>query len=199
MLLKEYVPLNLYNEKTLNKTYQIQQKQLDAIENNIQDVINNCFIQTATWSLPTWESEYGIDIIESDTYEVRRSRVLAKMRSNGLVTKSMIQNLAESFSNGKVEVIEDPANYTFKIVFLNSIGIPPKVEDLYNAIEEIKPAHLLVSYEFKFTTWDELSPYTWDELSPYTWDEIRNGALTTKNTTMYSLNTDGTYNTMEFK
>lgn len=199
MSLNKYLPLNLYNEKTLSKVYKIQESKLDTINNNIQEIIDNCFIQTATWSLPTWETEYGIDIQEDDSYEIRRSRVLAKMRSNGLVTKDMIKNLAESFSNGTVEVIEDPANYQFTIRFISTLGVPTKIQDLYNAISEIKPAHLSVNYEFTYKLWSNIKNYEWGDLSAYSWSQILNQDIQSNIKLLYSQQSNGTYSKMEFR
>lgn len=172
MSLNKYLPLALYNENTLNRVYLAQESELNSINDDIQDLINQCFISTATWGLDTFEKEYGIPKIESDTYEIRRSRILAKIRSNGMVTVAMIKNVAESFSNGTVDVIEDPVNYYFTIKFTSIMGIPPKITDLYNTIEEIKPAHLGVSYIFMYNTYNTIGTQTNDSLAAYTHDEI---------------------------
>ena len=40
-------------------------------------------------------------------------------------------------------------------------------------IEEIKPAHLMVEYEYIYNTWENVGKLTWNEASAYTWEEIR--------------------------
>lgn len=171
--LNKYLPLVLYNEKTLNRVYSSQESELNSVNDDIQDLINNCFISTATWGLDTFEKEYRIATIESDTYEIRRSRILAKIRSNGIVTKAMIQSVAESFQNGTVDVIEDNPNDAFTIKFTSLKGIPPKIEDIKNAIGEIKPAHLIVSYLYLLNTHLMLNSYKHYELEHYTHKQLR--------------------------
>ena len=51
------------------------------------------------------------------------------------------------------------------------------MDDLTEAIEDIKPAHLAYSYVYIFVLYKELKPYTHAQLSKYTHEEIRNGAM----------------------
>ncbi len=88
----------------------------------------------------------------------------------------MIANTAASYSNGEVEVIENPDNYSFIIKFVGSKGIPANMADLAITIEEIKPAHLAFSFEYTWMTWNEFENYNktfdeWDMLN-LSWDEF---------------------------
>lgn len=47
-----------------------------------------------------------------------------------MTTVAMIQNVAESFSNGTVAVTEFPSRYRIEIKFVGSIGTPPNMDDL---------------------------------------------------------------------
>ena len=76
------------------------------------------------------------------------------------VYKRQIQNMAQSFSNGEVEVLEDPARYHFDIRFVGSRGIPPNMDDLTAALEEIKPAHLTYAYIYVYNTYGFWTDYT---------------------------------------
>ena len=89
----------------------------------------------------------------------------------------MIQNMAESFSNGEVAVIEDAANYHFDIKFVGTIGIPPNMDDLTAAINEIKPAHLTYAYIYVYNTHGNLAAYTHAQLAAYTHAQLREGTL----------------------
>ena len=95
----------------------------------------------------------------------------------GATTVAMIQNVAESFYNGQVAVEEQPEAYRFDIRFLSSIGVPPNLDDLSAALEEIKPAHLAYDYIIIYRTWGELEDKTWGELESRTWDDILGGEL----------------------
>ncbi|TGJ75429.1 YmfQ family protein [Caproiciproducens galactitolivorans] len=146
------------------------QKLMDAKD----DLLLQLNVQTATWGLDLWEKVLGLATDVSKPFSFRRSRIESKLRSQGVTTKLMIQNVAESFSNGIVEIIEHPALYSFDVKFIGTLGIPPNMDDLIAAIEEIKPAHLAYSFIYTFITWDKVEAYshTWDEWDALglTWD-----------------------------
>ncbi|MGE5627838.1 MAG: putative phage tail protein [Solirubrobacterales bacterium] len=176
MLLNKYVPQFLYNDPILNKIYLAQQAQLNILNDDIQDLINQCFIDTATWSLDIWEEEYGLKTIAGYNTDYRRTRVKARMRGQGTCTKALIENVAESFSNGEVDVIEDNANSQFIVKFIGVMGIPPNMDDLQAALEDIKPAHLAYAFEYTYINWNQFDNYnkTWDQWDALnlTWDQF---------------------------
>jgi hypothetical protein len=102
---------------------------------------------------------------------------MAKMRGIGTVTKQMIIDTARAYSNGEVEVIEDPANYRIVIKFVGKLGVPANMADLTLTIEDIKPAHLAYSFEYTYRTYAELNSYTHAELAGYTHLQLREGDL----------------------
>lgn len=132
---------------------------------------------TATWGLVWWEEALGIPTEAGKSHAFRRSRIRAKLRGQGTTTVVMIQNVAESFSNGAVDVIEHPAEYRFDVKFTGTIGIPPNMDDLSAAIEEIKPAHLAYDYIIIYRTWGQVKPYTWGAVKPYTWGAVKEGSI----------------------
>lgn len=148
----------------------------DKVKLAIQDILNQIFVNTATWGLDNWEKYLGLKIDLSETYENRRARIMTRLRGQGTVTKAMLKNVCESFINGTVEIIEDNPNYSFTIKFTDIKGIPANMEYLKATVEEVKPAHLAVTYEYTYLTWDEFESHewTWDELEAQnlTWDEL---------------------------
>ena len=159
----------------------------DALEKGISGVQaarDDCLLQldlnTATWGLDYWEDAYGIPREAGKDYAYRRTRILSKMRGSGTTTAELIQNVAESFINGQVEVIEFPEaddvwlRNVFHIRF-GQIGIPPNLDDLKAAVEEIKPAHLKVEYIIAYRTSSELHRYTHTQLGQYTHAQLREG------------------------
>lgn len=145
-----------------------------AVRDGLLDQLN---VATATWGLERWERALGLEVEVEKPAEYRRSRICSKLRGQGTTTVAMIQNVAESFSNGKVDVIERPAEYRFDVKFTGTIGVPPNMDDLTAAIEEIKPAHLACDYVIIYRTWGAVKGLTWDGAGVYTWDQLREGAM----------------------
>jgi hypothetical protein len=152
-----------------------QAEALWAARDGLMEQLN---VSTATWGLDAWEEALGLETDLTRPYDYRRSRILSKLRGRGTTTVAMIQNVAESFSNGEVEVTEYPGDYRFEIKFVGTVGIPPNMDDLTAAIEEIKPAHLDYDYIILYRTQAQLAPYTHTQLSAYSHQMLREGALT---------------------
>lgn len=142
----------------------------------IQDIINQCFIDTATWGLKLWEDLYGIATDINKPIEFRRTVVKAKMRGQGTASIKMFKNMAESFSNGEVDIIENLEQDVLGIKFIGKLGIPPNLEDLEDRIRDNIPAHMVYKFIFTYLTWDEFDKNnkTWDEWDSLnlTWDEF---------------------------
>jgi len=139
---------------------------------SIQDMIEQCFISTATWGLDGWEKILGISTDKSKPYETRREIILAKLRGFGTTTKEMIENVAIAFSGGEVAIHEYPSQHRLVVQFIGVRGIPPNMAGLINAIEEIKPAHLAYTFKYTYTTWGQIN-MSWGETSNKTWGELR--------------------------
>ena len=149
----------------------------DALDAARDALFAQMFVQTATFGLKSWEAALGIETDETRNINFRRARVLSKLRGAGTTTKAMIQNVAESFSNGDVAILEYNGESRFEVKFVGTIGIPPNMDDLTDAIEEIKPAHLAYTYVFVYRTHAELSHLTHAQMAAYTHDTLREGAL----------------------
>ena len=147
--------------------------ELDTFKSSLDNVLNQFFIDTSTFSLERWEKEFGIQVNNNYDTEFRRSRIRAKLRGQGTVTIKLIKNVAESFSNGQVDIIENNSNYEFTVKFTGTLGIPPNMEDLEKAIEDIKPAHLAYIFEYTYNTYNSISDKTHNALGALTHDNIK--------------------------
>ena len=171
-LLPEYYKGNL----TMEELQGILSADINSLATNFGETIDQCFIGTATSILSRYEKIYGIQVDVSKSEEFRRERIKAKIRGTGTVTKEMIRETASSYSNVEVEVIEDNANYSFKVKFIGTKGIPANMADLTLTINEIKPAHLSFTFEYTYLTWQQMETYNkswneWDGLH-LTWNEF---------------------------
>lgn len=150
--------------------------ELDDYEARVDQMLQAMFVNTApAWALDLWEQELGLIAYSGKPLAQRRSRIISKIRGIGTVTVPMIKSVAESYVYGAVTVTEHPETYSFTIKFVDPYGVPPNMADVQAAIEEIKPAHLGVVYEFSYMTWDQFDAYNktwnaWDALN-LTWDE----------------------------
>lgn len=177
-IMKSYGPEHFKTDKVFSAILEGEGEEFGQIRTSIDDILKQFFVETATeWGLDLWEQMLGLTSYAGKPLDQRRSRIISKLRGMGTVTVSLIKNVAESYVYGTVEVIESPATYSFTIKFVDPGGVPPNLDDLKAAIEEIKPAHLGVEYQFTYTVWGELNTWgkTWGDLNTLglTWEQIK--------------------------
>jgi hypothetical protein len=169
-----YVTPKISKMSIMKKIYESQRAQIDIANNNIQDLINNIFIDTATWALDDWEYELGIPTIKEDSYENRRARIKAKLRGYGTCTKKHIKNVCASFNYANdIDVTEHYEDYFFQIVMNSYNGFPKSMDDLYSIVREISPAHLGIHYSLRAITKSNLflvcAHFTGEVIKVYPW------------------------------
>lgn len=192
--------LELFNQEYL---------EIQGFQSFIIDTFNQFDIDTATWSLPRWEKEFGfftnkdntvwsalekksttfdeIEGMEWNTFEKmfpveieeRRSAVKSRMRGAGTVTIEGLKNICSAFINGRINVIEVPTEYKIIIEFIDERGYPSNIETVKQIISQIIPAHLGVEYIYRYLTWDEFGSFEW------TWNEIDSKQLTYEELSVY--------------
>lgn len=177
--MKRYVPQYLLTAKEFKSAIESDGAEFEKLRQNIDSTLEQFFVTTATWGLDKWEEFLGLEVYTGKPAEHRRSRIISKMRGIGTVTVEMMKNVAEAYDGGTVDVTEQAPLYQFTVEFIDTRGIPPNLDDLKAAIEEIKPAHLNVTYKFRYLIWDELDGQnlTWDNLDTLgvSWDDFETG------------------------
>lgn len=155
--LKSYVPYEIQNSYIFNEIYKAYGQEFDKLGINLSDLILQILPQTATeWGIALWEKRIGIQTNSAKKLEERRARVLAKLINKGTTTIDVIKQICRSFAS-EVEVIPHNSEYYFEIKLLGRGGFPYDMEDLYESIDIIRPAHLGTTY--KLTSLAEAKVY----------------------------------------
>ena len=176
-LLPDYYEQNV----TMRTLQRILSDVTDSMDEKMIEITGQCYVVTASSYLFRWETMLGLDIDISKSDAFRRERIAAKISGSGTTTKAMIIDVASRYTNGEVEVIENNAESYFTIKFVGTLGIPGNMSDLKKTIEEIKPAHLAVLYEYVYNTWANAGALTWGEAADYTWEQIRTVSISADN------------------
>lgn len=158
---------------TMKELQNTVSKELGRLYYHLEDLINQLFIDTATWGLSIYEKELRLLTNLNLSYEERREIIKAKLWGRGTTTKQMIKDTAEAFSGGEVDVIEYPEESKFIVKFIGVKGIPRNMQGFIDMLETIKPAHLVYEFKYTFTVWNHLTGLTWEQANAMTWDELR--------------------------
>jgi len=151
-----YLPPYYASSKIMQAIMQAEGLEFDALNLALSDILNQFFVETATWGLDIWEKMLGIPTVPGKPDEQRRSLIISKIRGIGTVNVALMHNVASSYVYGTIEIIDNPATYSFTVKFCDVRGVPPNIEDLKAVIETIKPAHLAVNYQFTYTLVEDL-------------------------------------------
>lgn len=164
---------------------------LETLNYDIQDVLNQFFVSTATWALPQWEKLVGLPInvnysswdaivkqkvlfddVEGREWDYiekafapeireRRSAILAKINGYGTITKQKLMEICGVYSTGKVKITEFPKEFRLLIEFIDEVGVPKEIDTLKKVLREVIPAHLTIDYSYRFLKWDDLDNFKW--------------------------------------
>lgn len=145
--LLEYLPPYERYSKAFKEILKAEEIEFDNLGLDMEDLKKQLNIDTATWGLAIYEKELGIKTNLSKPLEDRRSVVKSKWRGAGKVDKVLIKAVVDAYTNGGVDVGFDGR---IIITFNDVKGIPPNMDDVYNAIDDIKPAHLGIVYYFAY-------------------------------------------------
>ncbi|WP_336786552.1 putative phage tail protein [Paenibacillus sp. MMO-177] len=155
-----------YETSAIYKKIQtVQGDEYDSISTKNADLKAQLRIKSATWGLKYYEEALRIPVIESDSYETRRGRILSSWRSPGNFSSALIKTVCESFVNGQVDVSIDLANSQVLIKFNGPYGVPEKIADVNDAVENIIHAHLGKTFSFKFLKVSEINAMTINTLN----------------------------------
>ncbi len=145
-----YLPGYYETSRVMQADMNAKGAEMDLLFEALDETLQQFFVRTATWGLDRWESELGIATDPSKPLDQRRAVVESKLRGSGKFSGRLVKSVAEAYERGRVEVSFQPGEWGFTVKFVDTVGIPPNLDDLKAAIEEIKPAHLKVEFEFNY-------------------------------------------------
>lgn len=167
------------SSKIFTKIIEAEQTQIEREELDIKNLEKEFFIDSAVVSLPLWAEFAGIEDNMLLDLDIRRSNIKAALKSMQTTTPLVVKNIAESYSNGNCEVVENYSDYSFIVKFISTIGVPSRIDEIKKIIDKVKPAHLNYDFKFRYITWGDTKkdnlPASWYKEKGYTWEDVKNG------------------------
>ena len=145
----------------------------DAQRAEADETAQQMFLDSMTWALAIEERIAGITPAAGASVEERRSVLQAKWRSaTGKCDVDLIQRVCDSWQNGEVDV--DFVDGEIVLRFVGAYGVPDAdaLAALKAAVQEVIPAHLAVTYLYRYLLVREVSAMTVSELQSHTIDEF---------------------------
>lgn len=136
-----YLPEFLANDKAFKATNDADSKEHNTIRIDLQELLNQFFIASATYGLADWENLVGIDTDQSLDLDARRQTVMAKLQNPESVTESFLTNLVNRYIADKQgTILSYPEEYRIEILYHG--GQILDYEKLRTAISTYIPAHI---------------------------------------------------------
>jgi hypothetical protein len=170
--MRDYLPKYYDDSRIVANLIEREAAELQVLNAEIQSVLDQFFVDYATYALDRWERLYGIPTDPTKTIEQRRAAIKAKQRATGTTTLAMLRNLAQAYYN--VEITENPANYEIIINGVGTNGIPPNLDEFKRVVRDVVPAHIAVTFTFSSVKWTDLdaATVTFDMADTMTWDRF---------------------------
>ncbi|MCC0647160.1 putative phage tail protein [Clostridioides sp. ZZV15-6598] len=156
MKLIDYLPSFANNEIDIQIQEALENELLTLLDEK-DDLLDQFFIDTATWGLDDWENLLGIKINYKLDFDTRRSNIKAKMRGRGITTIEVIKAISEAYTNTNVDVEVFSNLFSFTLSFITNNCSYNTILELDKKIEEIKPAHL--EHRFEMILYNENGLY----------------------------------------
>lgn len=145
--LNNYLPEYYIGVKEIETLMEVEGTEISELLLKIKSLLDQKFVEDATWGLECWEKELGLAVNPPLTEDERRSEIKARLRGSGKVGAELIKEVVDAYTNGDIEVSFDG---NINVQFTSFKGIPSNLDDVINAINEIVPAHLKVVYLYKY-------------------------------------------------
>lgn len=139
--MRSYVPHFLTNTKLYSEIVKAEGAEFDAFRADIDDVLNQFFVETATWGLDAWDKFTGL---ETKKYEIdeRRKIIMARLSSQPPFSRNNLLAVLGQLAEG-AEINEFPDIYSFDVV-LKTRGTfkGAYLTQIIDYVESMRPAHL---------------------------------------------------------
>ncbi len=151
------------------------QAKISEVEDKINDLYKQIFLDSATWYLELKEGEMSISK-KLDDIDKRREYVKTRLLGTGTATKEMVESVANAVSGVNVEIIFDDMKVIINFLHCDNnkyLGIVKR------AVENVIPYHLDAVLQYEHVNWGEVKNVTWGTLKGYTWGSVANSVKDT--------------------
>lgn len=139
----------IYDRSYVGKwIFQVMAAPIELARETVEDMKNQAFPETATWSLPWWEERYGITGNEGKSLEERRRPIVQKRNTKRPMNPYRIAALVAEISGREVEIYENVAPHTYEVIIRpgsSNVDLAAVAEEIYKVKQSQK--HVRIVFE----------------------------------------------------
>lgn len=169
-----YLPPYYRDIKDIQSLIVSEANEFTMLYAKLDELFNQFFIDTATYSLDDWESATNVNRRKQKITE-RRKLVKQKLNGLGTITPDVLKGAVDEFF--EVEVNELPEPSVIELIRVDRRGRYDNLDEVNETVNEIIPRHLQPKFTFQFMPWRELDMIRqeWQQVS----EEITLGEAST--------------------
>ncbi len=139
----QMVTAGFYNNSSIAQwIFQVLGQEWDEMSYWTQELYQEIFPQTCTWSIDWWEWHYGVTSDSSLSLETRRQRLLAHMMTRAPINPEVLRSGVASLTGCPlVEITDFSAPYSFWVTVPHEKPIET-MGMVWSYLHTIKPSHL---------------------------------------------------------
>lgn len=146
--LSKYLPAFLTKDPEFAAKLATESAAHEEVRQNLDDILKQFFVTTATWGLDDWEDFLGITTDTNKTVDARRQAIIQKINGNNVVTLEFLTRLVNMYvADGQAFIVDHPETYNVDILYHGGQVLDYKA--LETAVHTYIPAHLgfkLITY-----------------------------------------------------
>ena len=175
--LTDYLPGIMRELEEFKQIMTAEQKQVDELWHFIYGLLDEAFVDTAKdIGLKRWETILNITPLDTDTSEVRRMRIHARLLEDVPYTWNSFKQMLGGLCGEDGYTLElKSEEYTL------IIKVALKSKELKNEVakmaERVVPANLILDIDLKYNTYELLKQITWEQAAQKTYQQLRNEVL----------------------
>lgn len=175
--MRDYLPRYYDDFKDVMAAIQAEASEFTRIQVKLRELLDQFYVESATFGLDRWESIVGIENIPQRSEISRRHFIEAKLRGAVTTTLSMLNDIVNAFYG--FETTELPTENAVNFKLVGRRGIPKNLEDIQVAVNDVIPAHIEPRYEFTYLPWSEVEAagLTWEQAENYTAEGLEEAFL----------------------
>lgn len=173
----EYLPGVMQQLEEFKVLMAAEQKQIDGLWNIIYKMLDEAFVDTAEdIGLKRWETILKITPLDTDSVEVRRLRIHAKMIEDIPYTWSSFKRMLSSLCGEDGYSIE-LKNKEYTLVIKVALTTKQMKDEVSKMADRVVPVNMILDIDLMYNTHGILRGYTHKQLKQFTHGQLRNEVL----------------------
>lgn len=173
----DYLPNILKELEEFKQLMNAEQKQTDDLWDMIYKILKEAFIETAeSDGLNRWETILNLIPLDTDTAEVRRMRIHAKILEAAPYTWETFQQMLGGLCGEDGYTLE-LKNKEYTLVIKVALTSKKLKDEVVKMADRVVPANLILDIDLLYNTYELLKQVTWEQATEKTYKDLRDEVI----------------------